>query len=195
MDYVSLAGIALGLSMDAFAVSITSGATIKNVTPRFAIKTSLSFGIFQAIMPVIGWLVGKAGESFISSVDHWVALILLSYLGIKMIVESRKKNSCETAVQKQDDLSLKTLMTLSVATSIDALATGIILPSAVGASTITLMLLSVGIIGAITFLLCMIGVYLGKNFGRLCSPIADILGGAVLIIIGIKIFIEHMFFA
>ena len=145
MDYVSLIGIAVGLSMDAFAVSITSGATIRTVTPRFAIKISLSFGAFQAIMPVLGWLVGKAGESFINSVDHWVALILLSYLGIKMIIESKKKNSCETAVQKQDDLSFKTLMTLSIATSIDALATGIILPSAVGASTITLMLLSVGI--------------------------------------------------
>ncbi len=186
MDYVSLTGIAVGLSMDAFAVSITSGATIRTVTPRFAIKISLSFGAFQAIMPVLGWLVGKAVENFINSVDHWVALILLSYLGIKMIVESRKKNSCETAVQKQDDLSFKTLMTL---------ATGIILPSAVGASTITLMLLSVGIIGIITFIFSIIGVYLGKNFGRLCSPIADILGGAVLIVIGIKIFIEHMFFA
>jgi putative Mn2+ efflux pump MntP len=195
MDYISLTGIALGLSMDAFAVSITSGATVKKVTPRFALKTALSFGIFQGIMPVIGWIIGKAGENFINSVDHWVALIILCYLGIKMIIESREKNRCATAVQKKDDLSFKTLLTLSVATSIDALATGIILPSAVGASTMSLMLVSVGVIGAITFLVCMIGIYLGKNFGRLCSPIAEILGGAVLIAIGIKIFIEHMFFA
>lgn len=193
MDYVSLAGIAVGLSMDAFAVSITSGATIRKVTPRFALKLSISFGVFQAIMPMIGWFIGKAGESFISSVDHWVALILLSYLGTKMIVESRKKSKCETAVQKQDDFRLKTILTLAVATSIDALATGIILPSAIGASTITLLLLSVGIIGIITFLLCMIGVYIGKKFGRLCSPITEILGGVVLIGIGVKIFIEHMF--
>ena len=169
MDYISLIGIAIGLSMDAFAVSITSGATIRKVTPRFAMKTSLSFGVFQAVMPVIGWLVGKAGESFISLVDHWVALILLCYLGIKMIVESRKKNSCETALQKQDDLSLKTLMTLSVATSIDALATGIILPSAVGASTVTLMLLSVGMIGMITFIICFIGVSFEIRSGHLIS--------------------------
>jgi len=195
MDYVSLAGIAVGLSMDAFAVSITSGATIRKVTPRFAIKLSLTFGIFQAVMPMIGWLIGKAGESFISSVDHWVALILLSYLGIRMIVESRKKSSCEIPVEKKDDLSLKTLMTLAVATSIDALATGIILPSAVGASTITLLLLSVGIIGMITFILCLIGVYVGKRFGRLCSPVTEILGGVVLIGIGVKIFIEHLFLA
>ncbi len=195
MDYVSLVGIALGLSMDAFAVSITSGATIRKVTPRFAFKLSLSFGIFQAVMPMIGWFIGKAGESFISSVDHWVALILLSYLGIRMILESRKKSKCETAGQKQDDLSLKTLITLAVATSIDALATGIILPSAVGASTVTLLLLSVGIIGIITFLLCIMGVYIGRKFGEFCSSKVEILGGVVLIGIGIKIFMEHMLLA
>jgi putative Mn2+ efflux pump MntP len=194
MDYIALIGIALGLSMDAFAVSITSGATIKKATPRFAIKVALSFGFFQGMMPVIGWLIGKAGESFINSVDHWIALILLSYLGTKMIIESKRNNKCETPLKKQDDLSLKTLLTLSIATSIDALATGIILPSAVGASTVALMLLSVGVITIVTFVVCMIGVYLGKNFGRLCSPIAEILGGAVLICIGLKIFIEHVFF-
>ena len=193
MDYISLAGIAVGLSMDAFAVCITNGAITKKVTLSFAVKLALCFGVFQAAMPIVGWLIGKAGESFISAVDHWVALILLSFLGIQMIIESRKKANCGVAGKKQDNISLKTLITLAVATSIDALITGIILPSAVGASTIPLMFLSVGIIGIITFLICMIGVYIGKKFGQICSSKAEIIGGIVLIGIGVKIFIDHVF--
>ena len=192
MDYISLAGIAVGLSMDAFAVCITNGAITKKVTLSFAVKLALCFGVFQAAMPIVGWLIGKAVESFISAVDHWVALILLSFLGFQMIIESRKKANCGVAGKKQDNISLKTLITLAVATSIDALITGIILPSAVGASTVSLMLLSVGIIGIITFLFCIIGVYIGKKFGQLCSSKAEIVGGIVLIGIGVKIFIDHM---
>nr|WP_319488035.1 manganese efflux pump MntP family protein [uncultured Caproiciproducens sp.] len=194
MDYISLTGIALGLAMDAFAVSITNGATIQKVTPKFAFKLSFSFGLFQAFMPMLGWTIGKVGESFINTVDHWVALILLSYLGIRMIVESTKKTEDKRQNQKQIDISFKTLIALSVATSIDALATGIILPSAVGAKTVTLMFLSVGIIGVITFVLSIIGVYVGKKFGKLLSSKAELFGGVVLTGIGIKIFIDHMFF-
>lgn len=193
MDYISLSGIAVGLSMDAFAVSLTNGAVIRKVTPRFTIKIALSFGIFQAFMPCIGWLVGKAGEKFIGSIDHWIALILLGYLGIQMLWESHKKAKAGNIEVVRDNISFKTLMALSVATSIDALATGIILPSAVGAATILQMLISVGIIGLVTFVLSIIGVYIGKKFGDLFSTKADIIGGIVLIIIGIKIFIDHMF--
>lgn len=195
MDYVSLAGIAVGLSMDALAVSITNGAVTKKVTAAFSAKLALTFGLFQAFMPFLGWLIGKAGANFIGSIDHWIALLLLSYLGIQMILESRKKAKEGCGGTLRDDISLKTLLTLAVATSIDALATGILLPSAVGASTITLMLLSVGLIGLITFALCMAGVFIGKKFGCLCSSKAEILGGIVLIAIGLKIFIEHMFLA
>ena len=194
MDYFSVAGIAVGLSMDALAVSITNGALTKRVTPRFALKIAFFFGLFQSVMPTIGWLIGKAGESFISAVDHWVALILLSYIGINMIVESRKKKGAGLECVRQDDIPMKTLLTLSVATSIDALATGVILPSAVGASTPALMGVSVLLIGLITFLICFAGVYAGKKFGTLCAGRAEILGGIVLIVIGLKIFIEHMFF-
>ena len=110
-----------------------------------------------------------------------------------MIFESiRDRNKPE---EKKEDVSWKTLLVLSVATSIDALATGVILPSAVGASTVWLMLLSVGIIGGVTFCLCFPGVYLGGRFGRLLSNKAEIFGGLVLIAIGVKIFIEHMFFS
>ncbi|MDD3230719.1 MAG: manganese efflux pump, partial [Oscillospiraceae bacterium] len=133
MDYSSLIGIAVGLSMDAFAVSITNGAITRNAKPAFAIKLAATFGIFQAVMPIIGWLVGKAGENMINAVDHWIALILLSVIGIQML---REAHSCQQGSVDclQDDIPLKTLLSLAVATSIDALATGILLPSAVGAS-------------------------------------------------------------
>lgn len=194
MDYFSLCGIAVGLSMDAFAVSITNGAVTRRVTPRFALKIAFFFGLFQSVMPTAGWLIGKAGENIINAVDHWIALILLGYLGINMIWESRKKKKEGTGCSRQDDISLKTLLTLAVATSIDALATGVLLPSAVGASTAFLMMISVLLIGLITFVISFAGVYIGKKFGTVCAGRAEILGGLVLIAIGLKIFIEHMFF-
>lgn len=195
MDYIALIGIAAGLSMDAFAVSITNGAVTKKVTLPFALKLAFCFGLFQAFMPMIGWMVGKAGETFIRSVDHWVALLLLGYLGLQMIVESRKKAHCGEFSAMQDNISLKRLVALAVATSIDALITGIILPTAVGASNFVLMFISIGIIGLITFIICLIGVYIGKKFGFLCSSKAEIVGGTVLLAIGLKIFIEHIFFS
>ena len=180
--------------MDAFAVSAANGATAKKVTLPFACKLAVSFGLFQAMMPFIGWLAGKAGEALISSIDHWIALILLLYLGIKMIVESRSaKEECE--LKKDTGLSFRTLMALSVATSIDALATGIILPNAVGASSLPLIALAACLIGIITFLLCLAGVYIGKKFGCLISSKAEIAGGIVLIAIGVKIFVEHTWFS
>ena len=195
MDYVSLVGIAVGLSMDAFAVSVTNGAVAKKVTPWYAVKIALCFGVFQALMPMIGWLIGKAGENFISSVDHWVALILLCYIGVQMIVESYKNRKKGNTDGCKEDISLKALLLMGIATSIDALATGIILLSAVGASTVLSMLLSVAIIGMITFTLSVIAVYIGKKFGALLSCKAELLGGIVLVAIGIKIFVEHMFFS
>ena len=188
MDYFSLVGIAVGLAMDAFAVSITNGAVTKRVTPRFALKIALCFGLFQAVMPMAGWLIGKAGENVISAVSNWVALILLGYLGGNMIVESRKKKRAGLECVRQDDIPLKTLLALAVATSIDALATGVILPSAVGASTPYLMLISVLLIGSITFVICIVGVYIGKRFGSLCAGNAELVGGLVLIAIGVKTF-------
>ena len=146
MDYISLFGIAVGLSMDAFAVSITHGALVKKVRLGFALKLGLTFGLFQAIMPMIGSLIGAVGANFIGQIDHWIALLLLGYLGIQMILESRKKQKDGCEDLQIEDISLKTLFTLAIATSIDALATGILLPSAVGASTIFLMLLSVCLI-------------------------------------------------
>lgn len=194
MDYIALAGIAVGLSMDAFAVSITNGAVTRKVTFPFALKIALCFGLFQAAMPAVGWAVGKAGENIIRSVDHWVALLLLGYIGLQMILESRRKAHCGEFT-RQNDISLKKLAALAVATSIDALVTGLILPTAVGASTGLLLLESILIIGAVTFFICLTGVYIGKKFGILCSSKAEVVGGAVLMAIGVKIFVEHMFFS
>ncbi len=194
MDYFSVIGIAIGLAMDAFAVSITNGAVTKRVTPRFALKIAFFFGLFQSVMPTAGWLIGKAGESIIGAVDHWVALILLGYLGGNMIAESRKKKRAGLECVRQDDIPFKTLLALSVATSIDALATGVILPSAVHASTPLLMMISVLLIGSVTFVISFAGVYLGKRFGSLLAGRAELIGGFVLIGIGVKIFIDHMFF-
>lgn len=193
MDYFSLCGIAVGLAMDAFAVCITSGAVTRRVNALFAAKLAFTFGIFQAVMPMLGWMIGKAGESIINAVDHWIALILLGYLGINMILEARKNIRCGKTDVRQDDIPLKSLLALAVATSIDALATGLILPNAVGASTLPLMTASVAVIGGITFLICFAGVYIGKEFGALLSCKAEIFGGIVLIGIGCKIFIDHMF--
>ena len=193
MDFISLAGIAVGLSMDAFAVSVTNGAVTKKVTLPFALRMAACFGLFQAFMPLVGWLVGTAGAGFISSIDHWIALILLAVIGGQMLREafSHDEDSCQPA--GREAISLKMLFAMAVATSIDALATGIILPGAVGANSVPLMLLSVGIIGAITFALCTAGVFIGKKFGCLLSSKAELAGGIVLIAIGIKIFVDHMF--
>ena len=194
MDFISLLGIAVGLSMDAFAVSIANGATNKQLRPSFAIKLGATFGFFQALMPAIGWCIGQAGAAIITSIDHWIALVLLGFLGGKMIFEAVRHKD-EEEPESSENMKLTTLLLLGIATSIDALATGIILPSAVGAESILLMVLSVLIIGCVTFCICVPGVYLGKKFGKLLSSKAEIFGGLVLIAIGLKICIEHLFFS
>lgn len=193
MDYFSLAGISVGLAMDAFAVSVSNGALTKNLKRLYALKLAFFFGIFQMAMPVTGWLVGKAGESFITNVDHWVAFILLAIIGGKMIIDYIHELKDDTVQQERDSLSARTIIMLAVATSIDALATGVILPSAVGASTPLLLLIAVTIIGTITFVICLAGVYLGKLFGYLFSKHANLFGGIVLLLIGFKILLEHLF--
>ncbi len=201
MDYLAVAGIAVGLAMDAFAVSVTNGAVIKKFKPSFAVKIAAMFGSFQLMMPVVGWIVGKAGQELIESVDHYIAFILLAFIGVNMILGAVKENrnklkdGYNNIGKDKTAASTKTLLLMAVATSIDALATGVILPSAVGANTIMLMLIAVVMIGVITFAVSFSGVYLGRRFGKLLSNKAEIVGGTVLIVIGAKIFIEHMFFS
>lgn len=184
MDIISIVFVALGLAMDAFAVSITSGIAIKELRVRHAIRIGMFFGGFQAIMPVIGWLAGFSLKDFISSVDHWIAFGLLTFIGCKMIYESIKIEETE---KKSNPLKVSILLILSIATSIDALAVGITFVF-LGISIAT----PVVIIGMITFILSFCGVLIGDKFGHLFEKKIEILGGFILIGIGVKILIEHL---
>lgn len=183
--------MAVGLSMDAFAVSVTNGMCIKNAKSKQALACGLCFGLFQGLMPVIGFLLGKSFESLISKFDHWIALIFLSFIGIKMIVDSIKGDDDEACDVSGGKTGLKLtpslLLTQGIATSIDALIVGV-----------SFAALSVNIYSAAAFICCVTfafsfaGVYIGKFFGSKFNNKAQIIGGAILIIIGLKTFIEHV---
>lgn len=186
MNFMSIALIAVGLAMDAFAVSLTTGIILKK--NKDILKNSLIiaayFGIFQALMPLIGWFIGLQFKEYIERLDHWIAFVLLSFIGIKMIYEALKeKDVQEEAI---DPLNKKTLLFLAIATSIDALIIGLsfaLLEVSIISATL--------IIGIITFVICFIGVYLGKRFGQLFKGKAELFGGAILIFIGFRILLEH----
>ncbi len=181
MSFPELLLIAVGLSMDAFAVSICKGLSLKKLGAKHAALVGLYFGGFQALMPMIGWLLGYRFEHVIESVDHWVAFALLTIIGLSMIREANK------AEELNDDLGFKTMVLLAVATSIDALAVGVtfaflqvrILPAA-------------SLIGVTTFLISAVGVYIGHIFGLKYRAKAEIAGGVILIGIGLKILLEHL---
>ncbi len=185
MNLINTIFIAFGLAMDAFAVSITSGLTIKNLKIKHAFRIAFFFGLFQAIMPIIGWFSGLNIKDFIVSIDHWIAFILLSFIGCKMIYESTKIESEEI---KTNPLHFHTLLLLSIATSIDALAVGISF-AFLQISIITPII----IIGVVTFILSFIGVFIGDVKGHLFQGKIEILGGIILIGIGLKILIEHLY--
>ncbi|MFB0502644.1 MAG: manganese efflux pump MntP family protein [Candidatus Bathyarchaeia archaeon] len=183
MDITTLL-IAFGLAMDSFAVSITSGLTMKNPRVRNALKIAVFFGSFQAFMPVLGWLAGISILDLISGVDHWIALGLLSLIGCKMIYESSR---IEASGKELNPLNGYVLLTLSVATSIDALAIGISL-AFLRIPIVTPIL----IIGIVTFLLSFLGVYAGSRIGHFLERKIETLGGLILIGIGMKILVEHL---
>jgi manganese efflux pump family protein len=175
--------IAIGLAMDSFSVSITRGFTNTKTTLSIeALKTGFFFGFFQAFMPIIGWFAGLSVIDFISGFDHWIAFGLLFFIGLRMIYESLSRD----AKQVVSSSSFKVLLILSVATSIDALAVGLSL-SFIEASIITPAI----IIGIITFSLSFLGVFIGKKSGIYFEKIG-VLGGVILIVIGIRILIEHL---
>ena len=185
MNHLTLLLIAFGLSMDAFAVSISNGITIKRRRTNHALRIGLFFGSFQALMPLIGWSAGLNLRDLISGVDHWIAFGLLSFIGCKMIYESTRMDIREKEVKP---LTLPTLLVLSVATSIDALAVGISF-ALLQISIVTPIL----VIGVVTFLLSFLGVLTGSKIGHFFEKKIEILGGLILIGIGIKILIEHLF--
>lgn len=186
MEYVSIIVIAIGLAMDAFAVSVASGAAYKQLHVKHAFRMAAFFGGFQAFMPLIGALAGLSIKAYIQEIDHWIAFIILSIIGGKMIYESFKIAETERNFNPSNML---VLLSLSVATSIDALVVGITL-----SLVISDIVAAVIIIGLITFLLSYLGVYIGKRFGHFFENKIEAIGGIVLIALGIKILLEHLFF-
>jgi manganese efflux pump family protein len=179
--------IAFALSMDCFTVSVAYGAIIKKPKKSQAIKIALFFGFFQLFMPLLGWTANLSFHRFISQVDHWVAFGLLLAIGIKMIYEAFKKKSEEEELKKKKNLmSMYTLLLLAIATSIDALAVGLSF-RALGYP----VLISAIIIGATSFSISLLGVYIGKKIGHIVKNKIELVGGIILIGIGIKIILEN----
>ena len=186
MNWAMIIVIAVGLAMDAFAVSVVSGSTYKQLHVKHVLRMAAFFGGFQAFMPLIGSLAGLSLKEYITAYDHWTAFGLLSAVGGKMIYESFKIKSVE---DNPDPSKILVLLVLSIATSIDALVIGI---------TLSLITTSIGVavaaIGMITFVLSYLGVLIGKRFGHFFENKIEIAGGLILIALGVKILVEHLFF-
>ena len=184
MDIFELLLIAVGLSMDAFAVSICKGLSVQRLKPRHYLLTGAWFGGFQALMPSIGFLLGSAFDQYINAFDHWIAFVLLAFIGGNMVKESLSGDEeCH-----DDSFSLRTMFLLAVATSIDALAVGVtsaLLPD-------VHILSAVSLIGVTTFLLSAVGLKVGNVFGLRYKARAELAGGVILILMGLKILLEHL---
>lgn len=185
MGLGSLFILAVGLSMDAFAVAICKGLSIRNLRWRNAVIVGLYFGVFQAVMPLIGYFLGTAFTDLISNIDHWIAFLLLGIIGGNMIRESlsHEEDCCDPSLRFRD------MSILALATSIDALAVGVTF-----AFLKVEILPAVSFIGSITFILSTLGVKIGHIFGSKYKSKAELLGGVVLILMGIKILLEHLGF-
>lgn len=187
MDIISLVLTALALAADAMSVSITNGIAVKKLQLPKVLLMALLFGGFQALMPTLGWLLGTSVSKYISAFDHWIAFLLLAFIGFKMIVESFK-NDEETV--KKDSFSITNLLIMAVATSIDALAVGISFASlAIPGSELWL---GIALIGVITFTLSCLGAFLGKFLGNMFKKRAGLIAGIILCLIGLKILLEHL---
>ncbi len=186
MEFVTVLIIAVSLAMDALAVSVATGTTYKNFPLIYTLRMALFFALFQAIMPLIGHFAGMTFQRYVVNFDHWIAFTLLAAIGCKMIHDAKK----HTKEQHPNPTSLVVLITLSVATSIDALAVGVTL------NLITdHILAAVSAIGVITFILSIIGCKAGQKIGHIFENKIEILAGVILIAIGAKILIQHIFFA
>jgi putative Mn2+ efflux pump MntP len=185
MGFIELSILSLGLAMDAFAVSMCLGVGFQKVTVKKALAVGLYFGIFQAVMPLIGYLMASLFADGAEGYAHWIAFVLLAFLGVKMIIGAFKKS--DDAEAKETSLKPKKMLPYAVATSIDAFAVGV-----------TLAILKVSIfpavvvIGVVTLCVCMAGVKLGNMLGRKFKTRAEIFGGIILILMGLKILLEHL---
>ncbi len=188
MGLLELFIIAVGLSMDAFAVAVCKGLSVYKLEKKHMLITGLWFGGFQGLMPLIGYLLGSTFESYITPIDHWVAFVLLGIIGINMIKEAFEKDDCDCEDNSDASFSVKTMFVMAVATSIDALAVGItfaLLPDV----NITA---AVAFIGVITFTLSCVGIKIGNVFGAKFKSKAELAGGIILILMGAKILLEHL---
>ncbi|ADV43658.1 manganese efflux pump MntP family protein [Bacteroides helcogenes] len=185
--------LAVGLAMDCFAVSIASGIILKHMQLRPMLIMAVFFGFFQALMPLLGWIGANLFSHLIESIDHWIAFAILTFLGGRMVMESFKDEDCK---HEYDPTCLKVVLALAVATSIDALAVGVSF-AFLGIKSLAAILSSVCVIGLVSFVLSMMGLTFGIRFG--CGIArklrAELWGGIILIIIGTKILIEHLFFS
>ncbi len=187
MSYIELFLIAVGLSMDAFAVSISDGLCCTKIKKSQILAIGVCFGGFQGLMPTIGYFLGKAFESYITAVDHYIALILLGYIGGKMIFDALSNKEEE----KHTVLTPMLLLTQGIATSIDALAVGVSFAALPDVNIVAAALFIAGV----TLVCCILGVWFGKFFGEKLGSRAMLAGGLILVGIGVKIFVEHMFFS
>lgn len=183
MGVLELLLLSVGLAMDAFAVSVCKGISMKKMNWKKAIIIGLYFGGFQALMPTVGYFLGAAFQSLITSIDHWIAFILLGIIGGGMIKESFGDDE----ENRNDDVSFKTMIVLAIATSIDALAIGITF-----AFFNVNLVLATSLIGIITFILSVFGTKIGNRFGNKYEKKAEFLGGVILVLLGIKILLEHL---
>ena len=183
MGVLELLLLSIGLAMDAFTVSICKGISMRKMNWKKAIIIGLYFGGFQALMPTLGYFLGTAFQSLVTSVDHWIAFVLLGIIGGEMIKESFEIDS----ENQNDDVSFKTMIILAIATSIDALAVGITF-----AFLNVNLGLAVNLIGIITFILAVAGTKIGNRFGDKYEKKAEFVGGVILILLGVKILLEHL---
>lgn len=184
MSFLDIFLIGVALSMDAFAVSVCKGLSVKKAGVKHVLTVGVYFGGFQALMPMLGFLLGYKFESFITNIDHWIAFVLLAIIGGNMIREALGKDEDD---KENDDFSFRAMLPLAVATSIDALAVGISF-AFLGVDIVTAALL----IGATTFVLSGVGIFVGNIFGSKYKSKAELAGGIVLILIGAKILLEHL---
>ena len=188
MGFIELFVIGVGLSMDAFAVAVCKGLGMKMVNWRHAFVIALMFGGFQGLMPLIGWALGSQLTSLIEPVDHWIAFILLVFIGGKMLWDAfRGDDGCETCGCAEEKLDMRELLMMAVATSIDALAVGVTF-AFLGVNVMA----AVVVIGVTTFALSFVGVVVGNRFGARFEKPATVAGGVVLVLIGLKILLEHL---
>lgn len=183
MNLISVFLIGVGLSMDAFAAAICKGLSIRKNFLEKSFVIALFFGVFQAAMPYIGYLLGSIFAEKLQAVDHWIAFVFLSIIGVNMIIESRDK----TCTIEEDRLDLKNLFMLAIATSIDALAVGVSF-----AFLKIKISLAVFVIGLTTFVISFLGVRIGRAFGIALKDKAQVAGGLILIFLGLKILLEHL---